>query len=700
MKKNCLLFLWVLLSMAVLFLSGQDTNPVAPIAEKIPFKMTAHEQNRIDEYYWMRDRENPKVIEYLKAENAYTEAVLKDTKELQETLFQEIIGRIKQTDSSVPYRLRGYFYYTRYEEGKEYPVYCRKLDAQDAREEVLLDVNKMSEGYNYYQIVGFSISPDNQMLAFGEDTVGRRKYTLCFKDLASGKILPDRIANTTGRAIWANDNKTVFYSIQDETLRSYKVLRYLLNSKPVEVFHEKDDTFFTFVTKTKSGRFILIGSSSTVSTEYRFLDASLPEGDFKVFQPRERDLEYSIEHYKEDFYICTNQNAKNFKLMKAPLGKTEKENWVDVIPHREQVLLENFRIFSKYLVLEERENGLNQIRIMAWDNSCDYRIDFGEACYTAYAAANAEFDTEILRYVFDSMVTPPSVFDFNMKDKTKKLMKQEEIVGGYVPDNYHSERLYAVASDKTWIPISMVYKKSEKKQDGNPLLLYGYGSYGYSTDPGFSSSLLSLLDRGIIFAIAHIRGGEEMGRSWYEDGKLLKKRNTFTDFIACAEHLVEKKYTKSNIMFASGGSAGGLLVGAVVNMRPDLFKGVIAAVPFVDVVTTMLDDTIPLTTAEYDEWGNPNIKEYYDYILSYSPYDNVKAQQYPAMLVTSGLHDSQVQYWEPTKWVAKLRSLKTDSNPLLLYTDMEAGHSGATGRFKSHRETALQYAFLLKLLQK
>ena len=532
MKKYWIVFFLFFLCFLSEFLHTQETDKVAPVAEKIPFKMTAHEHARVDEYYWMKERENPKVIEYLKAENAYTDAILKDTKELQGKLFQEIISRIKQTDSSVPYRLRGYLYYVRYEEGKEYPIYCRKQDSQDAKEQVLLDVNKMAEGYNYYEVVGLKISSDNQMLSFAEDTVGRRKYTICFKDIASDKLLPDRIPNTSGQSIWANDNKTIFYAIRDEALRPYKILRYQLGkSESIEIFHEKDDTFYSFVTKTKSERFILIGSQSTLSSEYRFLDASSPEGEFKIFQTRERDLEYSVDHYKEAFYIHTNHNAKNFKLVKTPVDKTEKDNWVDVIAHRENVLVENFEIFSKYLVIEERENGLVQIRIMAWDNSCDYRMDFGEAAYTAYIGVNTEFDTEILRYGFNSMVTPPSVFDFHMKDKTKKLLKQQE-VGGYVLGNYQSERLYAIAGDKTLVPISLVYKKSERKEDGNPFLMEGYGSYGYSSDPSFSSSLLSLLDRGMIFAIAHIRGGQEMGRSWYEDGKLLKKRNTFTDFIA------------------------------------------------------------------------------------------------------------------------------------------------------------------------
>ncbi len=676
-------------------------KPVPPVAEKKPKELTIHGDTRVDDYFWLRERENPEVIAYLEAENAYTDAMLEHTKPLQEKLYEEIVGRIKQTDESVPYFWNGYHYYTRFEEGKEYPIYCRKKGSMQADEEIMLDVNKMAEGYDYYQVVGLEVSPDNTWLAFGVDTVSRRKYTIYFKNLKTGEILDENIPLTTGGSAWANDNKTIFYSVKDpQTLRTYKIFRHTVGTNPEHdqmVWHEADETFSTGVYKTKSQDYIMIGSWSTLSTEYRFLDASDPNGDFRIVQPRERDHEYSVDHYGDHFYIVTNWKAKNFRLMKTPVERTRKRNWIEVIPHRQDVLLEDIEIFKNHLVLEERKDGLTHLRIRRWDGSKDHYLDFGEAAYTAYISTNPEFDTPVLRYGYTSLTTPNSTYDYNMDTGEKTLLKQQEVVGDFSPENYRAERLYARAEDGTRIPISLVYRTNLDRSKPAPLLLYGYGSYGYSMNPTFNSARLSLLDRGFIFAIAHVRGGQELGRQWYEDGKLLKKKNTFTDFIACAEYLLSEGYTTTGQLFAMGGSAGGLLMGAVINMRPDLWKGVIAAVPWVDVVTTMLDDTIPLTTSEYDEWGNPNDKTYYEYMLSYSPYDNVEAKAYPAMLVLTGLHDSQVQYWEPAKWVAKLRALKTDDNPLLLKCDMSTGHSGASGRFKRYKETALEYAFILDL---
>ncbi len=674
----------------------------APVAERIKKELTIHGDTREDYYYWLNERENPKVMEYLKAEDAYKQAVMKHTEAFQESLFNEIVGRIKQTDMSVPYKERGYLYYTRYEEGGEYPIYCRKKGSLEREEEVLLNVNEMAEGYDFYSVAGHTTSQDNNLIAFGVDTVSRRLYTIYFKDLRTGETLTDKIPNTSGRAAWANDNKTVFYAAKDETtLRSYKIMKHRLGtlaSEDAEVFNETDDTFSTYVFKSKSEKYLFIISYQTLSDEWRCLDADNPDGEFRVIQPRERNLEYSVDHYKDNFYIRTNMNAKNFKLMKTPVDKPAKENWTDVIPHRDDVLLQNFEIFKDFLVVSERKAGLTQLRIIKWADWSEHYLDFGEEAYAAYIHQNPDFDTELLRYGYTSLTTPNSVFDYNMVTKDKKLLKQQEVVGDFNPENYMTERHSATARDGTKVPISLVYRKGLEKNGDNPLLLYGYGSYGATMDPYFSSTRLSLLDRGFVFAIAHIRGGQEMGRDWYEDGKLLKKKNTFTDFIDCAEYLIAEKFTNPDKLFAMGGSAGGLLMGAVMNMRPDLFRGILAGVPWVDVVTTMLDDSIPLTTSEFDEWGDPKKKEYYDYMLSYSPYDNVEAKDYPALLVTTGFHDSQVQYFEPAKWVAKLRYLKTDKNPLLLHVNFEAGHGGVSGRFRRHRETALEYAFMLDLM--
>jgi oligopeptidase B len=704
LKKTGPLFFITLFALGLLFSCAKnktDESVMPPKAKKIPKELTIHGDTRIDNYYWLNQRDNPNVIDYLEAENAYKEAVMKHTEELQDKLYNEIVGRIKKTDMSVPYRDNGYFYYRRYEEGDDYPIYARKKGSLDAEEEVMLDVQEMAKGHSFYSVVGLSVSQNNKYLAYGVDTVSRRKYTIHIKDLTTGEILEDKIPNTTGGAVWANDNKTLFYSIKDDTLRAYKIFRHVLGTDPsqdAEIYHEKDPTFSTSIYKTKSDRFLIIASYQTLSTEMRFLDANNPFGEFEIFQERERNHEYSITHYKDKFYIITNWNAKNFRLMETEVDKTEKSNWKEIISHRSDVLLNDIDVFEDYVVLSERKDGLRQIRVMTQSGDKDYYIDFEEEAYAAYPTSNPEFDTEILRFSYSSLTTPRSVYDYNMKTGERKLLKRQEVLGDFDPSDYHSERLAATAQDGTKVPISLVYRKGLTKDSNNPLLLYGYGSYGASMDPNFSSDRLSLLDRGFIYAIAHIRGGSEMGRDWYEQGKLLKKKNTFTDFVDCAEYLIEQGYTNSDKLFAMGGSAGGLLMGAVLNMRPDLWKGVIAAVPWVDVVTTMLDDSIPLTTSEFDEWGNPKDKQYYEYMLSYSPYDNVKEQDYPAILVTTGLHDSQVQYFEPTKWAAKLRDMKTDDNLLVLDIDMESGHGGASGRFKGYKRTALEYAFMLDLL--
>lgn len=676
---------------------------VIPRAEKKPVRLEKHGDVRVDNYFWMRERESPEVLEYLNQENEYNDKMTAHTKHFQEQLFEEMKGRIKEDDQSVPYKLNGYWYLTRYEKGKDYPIYSRKKENLNAPEELLFDVNEMAEGYDYYSLGGINVSPDNKLVAFAVDTVSRRKYTIRVMNIETRELLPVEIKTTTGGSTWANDNKTLFYARKDEeTLRSDKIYKHVLGTSVEEdklVFHEEDETFHTYVYKSKSRKYIIIGSESTLTSEYRFLDAGNPEGDFLVAQPRQRGLEYSISHYQDCFYILTNKDgATNFRLMKTPVAKPGMENWVDVIPHREEVLLEDIDLFSKYLVVSERSNGLNHIKIMTWNGEESYYIPFDNETYTVYTGTNPDFDTDILRYTYNSMTTPTSVVDFNMSTKEKEVKKEQEVLGGkFDKNNYVSERIWATAQDGTKIPMSLVYRKGIKMDGNNPVLQYAYGSYGSTIDPYFSTVRLSLLDRGFIYALAHVRGGEYLGRPWYEDGKLLKKKNTFTDFIDCSRHLIAHQYTSAKHLYASGGSAGGLLIGAVINMAPELYKGAIAAVPFVDVVTTMLDESIPLTTGEYDEWGNPNKKEYYDYMKSYSPYDNVVAQEYPHLLVTTGLHDSQVQYWEPAKWVAKLRELKTDQNVILFHTNMEAGHGGASGRFEALKEVAEEYAFLLDL---
>jgi len=680
----------------------KTTNQI-PIAKKVPQELTIHNDVRIDNYYWLNDKNNPEVIDYLNAENAYTKQMTGHTQEFQKSLFEEMKGRIKEDDTSVPYKLNGYWYLTKYEAGRDYPIYVRKKKTLEAEEELLFDCNDMAKGLSYFNLGGISISPDNTLAAFSTDTVSRRQYTIQIKNLITGEIYSDKILNTTGSATWANDDKTLFYSMKDEvTLRSHKIFKHKLYSDSktdIEVFHETDETFNTFVYKSKSKKYLIIGSSSTLSSEYRFLNADVPDGRFKIFQERTKKLEYSIAHYNGSFYIISNKDdATNFKISKTSEKTTGKENWQDVIPHRASVLIEDIEIFKDYLVVNEREHGLNKLRIISWNKEEDYYLPFNSETYTTYIGNNPDFESDMLRYGYNSLTSPSSVIDYNLKTKQSEIKKELEVLGGtFKKENYESQRIWATASDGVKIPISLVYKKGMALDGSNPLLQYAYGSYGSTIDPSFSSIRLSLLDRGFIYAISHVRGSEYLGRKWYECGKLLTKKNTFTDFIACSKYLIQEKYTSNQHLYAYGGSAGGLLMGAIININPELYHGVLAAVPFVDVVTTMLDDTIPLTTGEYDEWGNPNELKYYNYMKSYSPYDNVEEKDYPNMLVTTGLHDSQVQYWEPAKWVAKLRDMKTDSNKLLLHTDMDSGHGGASGRFESLKEVALEYAFLLDL---
>jgi oligopeptidase B len=707
MKKTN--FSMTILLMVLLFSCNNQPVIKAPVAEKIPHEIF---DKRIDNYFWMRlsdqqksdtnDVQTKKVLDYLNKENIYSKAVLKKSESLQKKVYDEIVGRIKKDDESVPYFKNGYYYYNKYSEGSEYPVYFRKKGSLDAREELLIDVNKLADGKDYCAVSGLNVSRDNRLLIFGTDFVSRRRYTLNFLNLETGLPLSDKIENTTGQAVWAADNKTVFYVTKDiETLRANKIFKHRLGTpkeSDKEVYNETDETFSVNLSETKSEKYIIINSSQTLTTECRYLDATKPEDEFKVFQTRRVNHEYNIDHLGNEFFIRTNSNgSSNFRLMKTSESKTNLENWIEVIPHRSDVLFENFELFDNYLVAEERIKGLSNLRIINTKDGGEHYLNFGEEAYTAGININPNSNTDILRYSYSSLTTPNSVIDYNMITKEKKVMKEDVILGGFDKNNYESKRLWAKASDGTMVPVSIVYKKGFVQDGKAPLLLYAYGSYGISTDPGFRSTILSLLDRGFVYGLAHIRGGSEMGRYWYEDGKLLKKKNTFTDFNDCAQYLVDEKYTSKEKLFAMGGSAGGLLIGAILNMRPELYKGVIAAVPFVDIVSTMLDETIPLTTFEWDEWGDPRKKEYYDYMLSYSPYDQVKSMDYPNIIVTTGFWDSQVQYWEPAKWVAKLRDMKTDKNTLIMDCNMVVGHGGASGRFERYRITALEYAFILDL---
>ena len=673
-----------------------------PVAAVIPTELETHGHVRVDDYYWLNDREDAQVVSYLEAENAYTDAMMAHTGDLQARLFDEIKGRIKQTDLSVPVRRGEYFYYSRTVDGQDYPIHARKRGSLDAPEEVLVNANERAEGHEFYAAVGLEVSSGDGILAFAEDTQGRRIYTIRFKDLGTGEMLADEIPGTSGNLTWAEDDRTLFYTKRDpQTLRAYQVFRHVLGTDPAAdapVFEETDEEFSSYVWKTKSKRFLVISSSHTTTDEHRFRDAADPEGEFTVFLTRERGHEHGIDHLGDHFYIRTNvDGAENFKLMRTPVASTGAASWEEVIPAREDVFLEGFELFRDHLVVEERKDGLIELRVRPWSGGEEHYIAFDDPAYLAYTSANPELDTPILRFGYTSLAVPNSVYDYDMNSRARTLLKQDEVLGGYDPAEYVVERLYAPARDGVEIPVSIVYRRGLEKNGRNPTLLYAYGSYGASMDATFSSTRLSLIDRGFLYAIAHIRGGQELGRKWYEDGKMFNKMNTFTDYIDAAEFLIDQGYTSPAHLYARGGSAGGLLMGAVANLRPDLFRGMVAHVPFVDVVTTMLDESIPLTTFEYDEWGNPNDLESYNYMLSYSPYDNVEAKDYPNLLVTTGLHDSQVQYWEPAKWVARLRAMKTDDNRLILKTHMDAGHGGGSGRDRQYRELAFEFAFLLDL---
>mgnify|MGYP000905561592 FL=1 len=711
--KNSIFIVFILLATTACQ-TAQNKQMKEPIAKAIPSQLNYHSDTLIDDYFWMRlsdaqkeseqaDPQTQDVLDYLVEENSFLDAHMSDTKVLQDTLFQEYVSRIKQDDESVPYSDNGFTYYSKFEEGEDYKRYFRKKNEGAGKEELLLDLPELAKDQNYFALGDWSVSTNNQLLAFSTDLVSRREYTIYIKNLATGEVFKDKIENTTGSITWANDNKTLFYVKQDEaTLRSHKIFKHVLGtdaSMDELVFEEKDETFSCSVYKSKSSKYLFIASYQTLSTEFRFLDADNPAGEWSIVQPRERNLEYSVSHYKDSFFIRTNLDAKNYQLMKTSVAKPSKENWKVLIPHRENVFLSGLNIFKNYLVLNERKNGLTEMRVMNWETGEEHYISFNDPTYSLFANINLDFDTDLFRFSYTSLTTPSSVYEYNLFSKERVLLKQQEVLGGkFDASNYVSERLYATSRDgETQVPISIVYKKGFTKDGSAPVLLYGYGSYGANMNPYFSTSRLSLLDRGFAFAIAHVRGGQEMGRDWYENGKLLKKKNTFNDFIDCGKFLVDTKFTSPSHLYAQGGSAGGLLMGAIINMEPNLWNGVIAGVPFVDVINTMWDETIPLTTGEFDEWGNPKDKVYYDYIKSYSPYNNVQKMDYPNLLITTGYWDSQVQYWEPAKWIAKLRAYRTNTNLLMMSCNMDVGHGGASGRFESLKEIALEHAFLLKL---
>ena len=705
MKKLITLFFVFKISMMSYGQLMKTNDAMPPKAAIKPKELVIHNHTRVDNYYWLNERENPEVIQYLTEENAYKEQVMSPLKSFQESLFQEMKGRIKEKDESVPYKEGNYFYYSRFIEGGEYPIYCRKKGSLEAAEEILLDGNVLGKGKKYFNIGGYEISDNEEIMAYGVDTVSRRNYTLQFKNLKTGEIFSDKIPNTEGGSYaWASDNKTIFYILRNQqTLLGYQVYRHVLGTdykKDVLVYEEKDNQYYMGLYRMKSKKYIaIISDQNGVATEYRLLEAGKPTDSFKVFFPRKNGHEYYIEHFQDKFYIRTNLGgATNFKLVEVAEGKNQdSKNWKTVIAHREDVLLESVEVFKNHLVIQERKEGLIQLRIINQTSKKEYYVDFGEPAYNAYIGNNPDFNTNILRFGYTSLTTPNSTYDYDLDTKEKVLKKQQEVLGGFDKNNYITERIYVTARDGAKIPVSIVYRKDTKIDGTAPLLQYAYGSYGSSIDASFSSVRLSLLDRGFVYAISHIRGGQEMGRKWYDEGKMFKKKNTFNDFVDCSEALIKLKYSSPNKLFAMGGSAGGLLMGAIVNQKPSLYKGIVAAVPFVDVVTTMLDESIPLTTGEFEEWGNPKNKDSYEYMLSYSPYDNVERKEYPNMLVTTGLHDSQVQYWEPAKWVAKLRTMKTDKNLLLLHTNMSAGHGGASGRFAALQEIAMEYAFLFDL---
>jgi oligopeptidase B len=669
----------------------------------VPKVLEAHGERRVDNYFWLNDRNDPNVAAYLEAESAYAAAVMKPTLKLQTKLYEEMAGRLKPDDESLPIEDNGYFYYTRYEKGKEYPLYCRRKASRKAAEEVMLDVNVVAAGHKLYKTTGLTVSPDNRLLAFGVDTAGNRLYTIFFKDLAAGAMLSDAIPGTSADIAWAADSSTVFYATNDATVRAYRAMRHVLGEplrQDAVVFQEDDVRFELSLRLSKSRKVVLVETSSETSSEYRYLDSSNPRGEFKVFQARTPNLRYWLEHGLGRFYIRTDLDAPNFRLMEADPGSTGKESWKPVVPYQQGVLLEDFDVFSGYLVLLERTGGLHRLRVISLSGGRDRTVAFEDAAYDAGLEKNPVFETRTFRFHYSSPTVPDSIYECDPATGTKKLLKRDQVLGGYNPRNYEVRRLEAPAPDGARVPISLVFRKGLRQDGNNPLLLYGYGAYGYSSKAGFAPERISLLDRGFVCAIAHVRGGQELGRAWYEGGKLLRKKNTYSDFIACAEYLIARRYTNPTKLFANGVSAGGMLMGVVANWRPNLFRGIIAEVPWTDVLTDSLDPNLPLVTVEYEEWGDPGSKEVYDYLLSYSPYDNVKAQAYPAVLATAAFNDTQVMYWNPAKWVAKLRAVKTDNNVIVLATNMASGHSGASGRLERFRLTALKYAFMLNLLGK
>ena len=708
MKFRCVVstaFFLLLLSLSATPSHGEEETLclIPPVAQKIPKEFREHGNIRIDNYFWMKERDSKEVLDYLHAENEYAERYMSRFGNLEEVLFEELKGRVPQEDDTVPYRKNGYYYYQRFEEGKEYAIGCRKNGSLQAPEEIFLDANRLAEGYSFFNLDNWAVSPDGNLVAYAVDTVGRRKYDIYIKNLATGQMIGgEPIHNVTPNFVWANDNRTLFYTRQHpETLRWYQVFRHTAGGDPsgdILVYEEKDAIFGVAVDKTSSDRYILLWIDQTVSNEYRYIDADYPESEPVLFAARERNHEYQVDHAGDQFYIRTNYNAKNFRVMTASPGRTARADWMELVPHREERLIEGILPFRDHLVVSGRVDGLARMEILLLADGTSHEIEFDEPAYHAWTGDNYEVDTPVLRYHYSSMTTPETVYDYNMESREKTQMKREKIPGGFDPAQYVAERVMVPARDGSLVPMSLLYRKGLKLDGSNPAHVYAYGSYGLTSDAEFVSHRFTLVDRGFLYAIAHTRGGDMLGRQWYEDGKLMKKKNTFTDFIDCSDYLVQKGYTSKELLFCRGGSAGGLLVGAVINMRPDLFKGAVADVPFVDVVTSMLDDTIPLTTSEYDEWGNPNEKEAYNYMLSYSPYDNVEAREYPALLITAGYHDSQVQYWEPAKWAAKMRAMKTDTNTLLLRTNMSAGHGGAYGRFERYREYAFIYAFMLGLI--
>ena len=685
-----------------IWLSGCPSRPLTPPTAKIEPKTTIiHSDTLIDNYAWLREKSNPEVIQYLEDENAYTEAIMKPTRRFQKKLYKEMLARIKETDESVPVKIDSFYYYNRMVKGNQYPIYCRKKGSLDANEEILLDQNRLASGQKYCSIGEFKVSPDHSLLAFAVDFNGSEKHMLVFKDLINGQMLPDTILNVSYGLEWASDNRTIFYTTLDTILRPDKLWRHQLGQTPkndVMVFHEPDEKFYLGIAKTRSHGYLILTLGSQITTEVHYLSADQPDGHFRLFCPRQTGVEYYIDHHSDKFYILTNENAINFRLLETPIARPEKHNWQEKISHRPNVMLTGIDLFCDHLVVYERENGLEKIRVENLNTGVMHYVDFPEPVYTIDGDNNPDYNTKILRFRYTSLVTPNSVYDYDMESQTRELKKQDEVLGGYDQTQYQSERIYAIAGDGVKVPISLVYKKGMKKDGSNPLLLYGYGAYGIPSEARFSSIRLSLLDRGFIYAIAHVRGGGELGRQWYEDGKLLRKRNTFTDFIACAEMLIAEKYTSAEKLVINGGSAGGLLMGAVVNMRPELFEVVVAEVPFVDLINTMLDRSVPLTVIEWEEWGNPHLEKYYNYMKSYSPYDNVGPKAYPHMLITAGLNDPRVAYWEPAKWTAKLRATKTDDNILLLKTDMGKGHFSASGRYDYLKEVSFKYAFIFAKL--